>query len=87
MQEAIHEQDFLQDSHVSKCAAQLGLCQLVYAPPINTGNEESDSDVDDHDKSNNKKRSSSRILRNNAAKPAEMKTKKSVGDSLIPIAH
>eukprot|EP00957_Ditylum_brightwellii_P095239 7254196-Ditylum_brightwellii.AAC.1 len=43
--------------------------------------------MDDHNKSDNKKRSSSRILRNNAAKTAERKTKKSVGDSLIPIAH
>ena len=69
-----------------KCAAQLGLCQLVYAPPIDTEEEESDSD-DDHDKSDNKTRSSNRILRNNAAKTSEMKTNKSAGDPLIPIAH
>jgi hypothetical protein len=70
-----------------KCTAQLGLCQLVYASPINTYNKESNSNVDNHDESNNKTRSSNRILRNNAAKMSEMKTKKSVGDSLIPIAH
>ena len=33
-----------------KCAAQLGLCQLVYVPPINTDDKESDSNVDNHDK-------------------------------------
>eukprot|EP00957_Ditylum_brightwellii_P158750 12083339-Ditylum_brightwellii.AAC.1 len=43
--------------------------------------------MDDHDQSAKKKRSSSRISRNNAAKTMEMKTKKSVGSSLIPIAH
>eukprot|EP00957_Ditylum_brightwellii_P070739 5376540-Ditylum_brightwellii.AAC.1 len=57
----------------------------VYTPPINTDNEESDSNVDNHNESNNKKRSSNRILRNNAAKAPEMKTKKSDGDPLIPI--
>eukprot|EP00957_Ditylum_brightwellii_P193280 14716671-Ditylum_brightwellii.AAC.1 len=66
-----------------KCAAQLGLCQLVYAPPIDTEEEESDSD-NDHDESNNKMR---RRRRNNAAKTSEMKTKKSAGNPLIPIAH
>eukprot|EP00957_Ditylum_brightwellii_P191984 14615387-Ditylum_brightwellii.AAC.1 len=70
-----------------KCAAQLGLCHLVYAPPINTDNAESNSNADDHNKSDNKKRSSNRILRDNAAKTSGMKTKKSAGDSLIPIAH
>eukprot|EP00957_Ditylum_brightwellii_P107387 8194276-Ditylum_brightwellii.AAC.1 len=47
------------------CATQLGLCQLVYEPPINTDDKESDSNVDNHDGSAEKKMSSSRILRNN----------------------
>ena len=66
-----------------KCAAQLGLCQLVYMPPIDTEEEETISDGN-HDESNNKMR---RSRRNNAAKNTEMKTKKSVGSSIIPIAH
>eukprot|EP00957_Ditylum_brightwellii_P033089 2508330-Ditylum_brightwellii.AAC.1 len=70
-----------------KCAAQLGLCQLVYTPPIDTEDKESNSDVDNHDKSDNKTKSSNRILRDNAAKMLEMETKKSAGDPLISIAH
>eukprot|EP00957_Ditylum_brightwellii_P095550 7277737-Ditylum_brightwellii.AAC.1 len=66
-----------------KCAAQLGLCQLVYAPPIDSEEEESKSN-DDNDKSDKKMR---RSRRKNAAKRSEMKANKSAGDPLIPIAH
>eukprot|EP00957_Ditylum_brightwellii_P136428 10405199-Ditylum_brightwellii.AAC.1 len=58
-----------------KCAAQLGLCQLVYTPPIDTEEKESNSDGN-NDKSDNKNR---RSRRKNAAKTSEMKTKKSAG--------
>eukprot|EP00957_Ditylum_brightwellii_P198815 15154327-Ditylum_brightwellii.AAC.1 len=51
-----------------KCIAQLGLCQLVYMPPNDTDNEESNSNMDNHDEITKKERSSNRISRNNAAK-------------------